>query len=215
MPLLKSIQSRASLWNCALVLFATVICLTSAAALAAPHHGDIFPLRQPDGSSVEVRVWGDEFYQRIENLDGYTLLRDPASGWICYAELSRDGSSFVSTGVHVEADPPAGLQRQLKLKPKARTALAQASRAQLFAEDQQVRADGDRDPQPSTIGEVQGITLIVDFSDVPGTVPASAFYEYLNIEGYNGYNNNGSVRDYFWDVSDGVLEYTNFVPDSY
>ncbi len=50
--------------------------------LAAPHNGDEFNLRQPDGRYVVVKVWGDEFYQRVESIDGYTLIRDPENSWI-------------------------------------------------------------------------------------------------------------------------------------
>jgi len=74
------------------VLFAAVT------AIAAPHNGDEFMLRQPDGSHVRVLVWGDEFYQTVENPDGYTLICD-AVGWICYAGLSADGKEYVATGV--------------------------------------------------------------------------------------------------------------------
>ena len=62
---------------------------------AAPHTGDRFYLLQPDGTHVEVKVWGDEYYQRVETPDGYTLIRDPDTGWICYAKLAEDGYEFV------------------------------------------------------------------------------------------------------------------------
>ncbi len=45
-------------------------------ASAAPVMGELFDLRQPDGSLVPVRIWGDEFYRVVESLDGYTLVRD-------------------------------------------------------------------------------------------------------------------------------------------
>ena len=45
--------------------------------LAAPIIGGRFEIRQPDGTMVPVRIWGDEFYQVVESLDGYTLIRDP------------------------------------------------------------------------------------------------------------------------------------------
>jgi len=65
---------------------------------AAPYFGAEFQFKQPDGSLVPVKVWGDEFYQRVESPDGYTLMRD-ADGWINYAVLSADGNSLVSSGV--------------------------------------------------------------------------------------------------------------------
>jgi M6 family metalloprotease-like protein len=38
---------------------------------------------------------------------------------------------------------------------------------------------------------------------------------YCNQVGFTGFGDNGSVRDYFFDVSDGALTYTNFVPAAY
>lgn len=78
---------------------------------AAPYFGQTVKLKQPDGARVEVKVWGDEFYQDVESLDGYTLVRDPNTGWITYAQLSADGSEYVSTGV--KYDPKATFQQAL------------------------------------------------------------------------------------------------------
>ena len=78
--------------------FIAVFALFQAFSFGAPHRGDLFQLRQPDGTSVQVRVWGDEYYQRVETLDGYSLIRDPGSGWICYADINKSGSAFLSTG---------------------------------------------------------------------------------------------------------------------
>ncbi len=195
----------------------TILMLHVAAALvwAAPHEGDEFILAQPDGSAVQVRVWGDEYYQHVENLAGYTLVRDQATGIICYALLAVDGLSFVSTGVPADAPPPAGLVRGLQLPPHARAAAARAVRERFLAEDRAMLANKSSSPQPSTHGVVIGLTLIIDFADEVGTVPPSAFVDYVNQLGYTGYGNNGSVRDYFRDVSGGALDYINHVPSAY
>ncbi|MHC5000331.1 MAG: hypothetical protein ACYTE1_05865, partial [Planctomycetota bacterium] len=81
---------------------------------AAPIHGEVFDLRQPDGSMVPVRVWGDEFYQRVESLDGYSLIRNE-EGWICYAELSANQSEFVATDVVYVTDEADEAEQNKKL----------------------------------------------------------------------------------------------------
>lgn len=93
---------RLSLYNFSvygIVLVLWVVVFVAGNLSAAPHKGEVFRLKQPDGSYVEVKVWGDEFYQRVESLDGYTLVRDGDTGWICYAELSEDKSSFIPTDI--------------------------------------------------------------------------------------------------------------------
>ena len=189
--------------------------VSAGSVFAAPHHGDPFVLQQPDGSPVEVLVWGDEFYQRIENLEGYTLVRDDETQVICYARLDATGTTFESTGVPVGEPVPGGLVRGLKIPPASRSSLASQARETLFVEEAAILSQKDRDPEPSNQGNVRGITLIIDFSDQVGTVPAEDFDAYLNQEGYTGYSNNGSVRDYFYDVSGGALTYTNYVPAVY
>ena len=192
-----------------------IFCMFAVAAAAAPHNGDAFVLGQPDGSRVDVRVWGDEYYQRVENLDGFTLVRDPGTGVICYADLAVGGDRLISTGVPVSDPAPAGLARGLKLTPTARGAAARKVRRQFLDFEAEALAAKAGNPQPSSLGDVRGLTLIIDFSDEVGTVPAGDFDDYLNQVGYTGYGNNGSVRDYFHDVSGGALTYTNYVPAVY
>ena len=98
---------------------AAVVCVLllafATSASAYPVWGERWELRQPDGSKVPVIIWGDEFYQVVEDTDGFTLIRDPASGVICYAELSADGNDLVSTGVEVYTTDPflLGLQPRI------------------------------------------------------------------------------------------------------
>ena len=172
--------------------------------------GEVFPLRQPDGAKMQVRVWGDEFYRVIETLDGYTLVRDPESGAACYARLSRDGNTLRSTGRRADLSaPPRRLPRHLRINQSEVMRVVQERRAHFAAG---ARA---RDVQPVTTGSVVGLCLIVDFSDDLGTIPPVNVANYCNQTGYTGYGNNGSVKDYFHDVSNGLLDYTNYVPVAY
>jgi M6 family metalloprotease-like protein len=200
------------------VLLAAALCISvTLTASAAPLWAEVVTIREPDGSSVEIKVWGDEFYSVGETLDGYTIVRDGATGLLSYAELSADGTELVSTGVAAgEPAPQRGLEKHIRITPEAARAQALAVR-----EDFERRASGapldqlSRGMRGLTIGDVVGITLIVDFSDDVATIPPSDIDNYCNDIGYTGYGNNGSVREYFLDVSEGLLNYTNFVPTHY
>ena len=61
------------------------------------------------------------------------------------------------------------------------------------------------------MGNYVGLCVLVQFPDVPGTIASAEVDNYYNQAGYTGFGNNGSVRDYFFDVSDGNLTYTNVV----
>lgn len=60
-------------------------------------------------------------------------------------------------------------------------------------------------------GKVYGLTLLVDFSDQPAPVTKDEISDWLNKEGFNRDGCNGSVRDYYLDVSNGQLDFTNEV----
>lgn len=50
---------------------------------------------------------------------------------------------------------------------------------------------------------------------MPGTISQAQVTDYCNQVGYSGFGNNGSVRDYYYEVSDGNLTYTNLVTAYY
>ena len=60
-------------------------------------------------------------------------------------------------------------------------------------------------------GKIYSLTLLVDFSDKPAPVTVDEVKEWLNKEGFNRDGCNGSVRDYYLDVSNGQLDLTNEV----
>jgi M6 family metalloprotease-like protein len=219
---------------------AAVSCLFPASAFCAPYLGKEFEFHQPDGSPVAVKVWGDEFYIRAETLDGYSLVRDPVSGFICYANIKNDGSDFVSTGIPytgktVEKMKSSrlwssaqgyGVVKGLRLKRQAviekadknRNLLRRDRHGRILPSPGQAAFSAASAPAGSPaplLGNVVGLTLLIRFPDVPATISQADINNYCNQVGYTGYGNNGSVRDYFYDVSNGNLTYTNHVTAYY
>ncbi len=204
-------------------LIGIIVLLFSVETYAAPVFGKIFDLLQPDGSTVKVRIWGDEFYQVVETLDGYTLVQEPQSRRLCYAVLSGDGSELVSSGIVAGIDRsllPANLQlrphirinnasAEAKVKAARNRFIERKNRIELFS------ATGPAPEQIPTLGHIRGICLIIDFPNERYTIPASDVNDFCNKVGYDGYGNHGSIRDYFYDVSDGKLVYTNYVSPIY
>ena len=182
--------------------------------------GEVFPHRQPDGTTISVRVWGDEFHRVVESLDGYALVLDPVTRAASYARLSPDGTKLISTGVNAGSATGAsiGLTKHLRISAEAARARIAAARRRFLREEAAAVGSvaGATGVGPPNIGNIQGIVLLVDFAlDEPWSIPAADIDDYCNLVGYTGYGNNGSVRDYFNDVSDGLLTYTNFVPSAY
>lgn len=212
-------------WPGSLNVLVFLFFILSQQIISAPHDGEEFQLRQPDGSLVPVRVWGDEFYQDVECLEGFTLIRDPQTNWICYAELSRDGNEYVSTGVIYNGKSTSSRERPAKRNKRInRNAIRKKqqmvkdalgydeiiSEAPLRNLPPQFAPapDDELDSEPMV---VTGLTLLVDFSDQRATVSQQEIDNFCNQAGYNGNRNNGSIYDYFYEVSNGLVRYNNIV----
>jgi M6 family metalloprotease-like protein len=204
---------------------------------AAPVWNEPFKFRQPDGSLVNVVVSGDEFYQDVKTPDGYPLIRDPATQWICYAKLSSKGDDWVSTGIVYDPRKAItgrisskGLQKFARLNSSSILARRKAKFLELNdityeqsmkeysdrirALSKEAEASGSNITPPVTKPDtVYGLTILIDFPDLKSAVPIDSIRNWLNMQGYKGYKNNGSIRDYFYDVSDGKMVYFNECTD--
>lgn len=199
-------------------------CILHISAFSAPVDGKQYQFKQPDGELVDVLVFGDEFYQRVESLDGYTLIRDPETEYICYADLNADASDFISTGViyhnynkNLRTTP--NLLKGLKINKNSilnkvkekQTLLGIDYCNELSVFDNSSNVVANNNVYHNDLQEVRGITIKIDFPDERSNIMKSELDDFLNYIGYNGYNNNGSVRDYFLDVSNGKVDYYNKV----
>lgn len=70
-------------------------------------------------------------------------------------------------------------------------------------------------PRRPTVGSYTGLCLLVDFPDAPAEIPRDEVDAFCNQAGYSGFGNNGSVMDYFADVSNGRLVYRTVVAPYY
>src|SRR5687767_1168175 len=62
--------------------------------MSKPYYGDEFTFTHPDGRQIEVRGWGDQYYAVFETLDGFTVVRDPVTGFYQYATVSGDNEEL-------------------------------------------------------------------------------------------------------------------------
>ncbi len=86
-------------------------------------------LTQPDGSTFEARVWGDEWSNGSETTQGYTIVLDQSSGYWVYAIRTSDGTLAPATSKQgaliVGRDDPAALTKHAR--PNAPTVLGRPS----------------------------------------------------------------------------------------
>jgi M6 family metalloprotease-like protein len=194
-----------------------VILAFSVELFAAPYNGKVMKFRQPDGTSVEVKLYGDEYYMRAESPDGYTLIRDKSSGWICYAKLSEDESSLESTGINYRGitgdnasqENNLTIPKHLDISDKSKISIVSRNRSLLNKRSANLKSR--RTTTFNVSGNIKGLCIAVDFSDQPATLPLSEIYDFCNKLDYSNYGNNGSLRKYYSDVSGGLVDYQNVV----
>ena len=219
-------------------IFRQLVCimplLAAARIWAAPYgpEGAATEFTQPDGSVLALRVFGDDFHARTETADGYTVAFDAAEKAYYYATVSADGTQLLRTETRVAPgeQPPAGLAKHLDIDPAVAKAQAiarhqewdaatgnsatwSAIKAQRQAIEQAAADGGPAMAPPSftTLGSKVGLTLLIDFSDDPATIPQASIIDFCNGDNYTGYGNNGSVKKYYQDNSNNLLTYTNTV----
>ncbi len=201
--------------------------------MSFPFWGEKFTFTQPDGSQIEVRGWGDQRHAVFETLDGFTIVKEPITGFYQYAALSADGEELDPSGVQIGIMAPRslGLAKGLRINRDAAKASAEMSatlpptksrwevRRERYKTALQTAMSAPEvlraPPQRETTGTYIGLCLLIQFPDVPGTIPVEKVAAFCNQPGYTGFGNKGSVYDYFYDNSGGKLRYTNIVAPYY
>lgn len=173
--------------------------------MPAPFVGTVFTFTQPDGSTLQVKGWGNQYHALFETLDGAALVNNPATGFMeqVPAPLPQLASSAARAGATHSA-----LVRGAARWETRRQAVQLRS----------VSAAGTPMPAPpqrAPVGDFLGLCLLIEFPDVPGTITPAQVADFCNQPGYDGFGNHGSVADYFLDVSAGKLRYKNLVTPYY
>lgn len=198
--------------NFLLLMAIGLLALTAAAIPADPTPVKV---TQPDGSTVTVRLHGDEFFHLTQTLDGYTLVKDNA-GYYTYARQEA-GGRLVSSGVvahdathrtGAELAALAGIPKGLNDRPAAQSGARRL--ASRNAAIRRVGSDGMMDYE-----RFRGLIILINYTDKKFSMPnASEFYnDMVNTHDFTGYTMNGrrvnmtgSVRDYFYDNSNQIFD---------
>ena len=193
-----------------------IFCLLSAgSAMAVPACPGVSKATQPDGTTISIRLHGDEYMHYYTTEDGYSLVKD-AKGFFVYAQLI-DGVLVPTTmRAHDQLLRTAQEQAYLAGVKKHLMPRLTADRAQEKAAEQQRRAKACRKAQMSRgyydYSSFRGLIILVDFNDrsFESESYPNIINDMVNKPGYQGYDTSvdegrytGSVRDYFYDNSMG------------
>ena len=186
------------------ISFTFVFFVPTTSVQAAPVVGYPVQVTQPDGTTLDLFVTGDEYYRWLHDADGYTIIRDQTSGYYVYAGLVR--GRFVPTGYVVGTVDPVdvGLTPNLHESGEVINHVAAASQEEMWD------AFGTIEAAP-TSGTIENVVIFVRFSDQSEFTATVASMDYVFNTGNTGY---GSMKDYYDEVSYGDLNVNStFYPD--
>lgn len=185
-------------------LFALVWCglLSVCGALwAVPAMRNVVSARQSDGSTLQVRLHGDEYFHYVTTTDG-CLVQKNAAGIYEYALIDALADTARLSGIEAHA-PERRTTDECRflttIDPHTVTAYVARQHRQARAQMAVRRRNANK-----SVGHVQnvpkGLVILVDLADRTHTKGASAqtyFSEMMNKEGFEADGATGSVRDYF------------------
>ena len=185
---------------------------------ARPAYKSITRVTQPDGSSVNVRLVGDEYLHYNVTADGYSLVRR-VDGAFVYAQLNDDGQLEPTAMLAHDANERSTeehkyLKKVGRLLPQP-TAQAKQMRSQ--NQVQRARMLSQRRAALYDYSQFRGLVLLVEYNDCSFRYDdyADIMEDMINADNYKGNNRTnissygvrctGSIRDYYRDNSDGMF----------
>jgi M6 family metalloprotease-like protein len=135
-------------------VFILVFCLAfSNFASAMPAYPGPVYEQQPDGSSIELRIKGDEHFNWLEDANGFTVIQQ--GDWFQYAQLDSNGR-LIATGLNVGKSNPqaAGLQQGILPSSGIRAQSA------LTSPDMGIGIDA-----VPPFGNIKNLVVLIRFSD--------------------------------------------------
>ncbi len=163
---------------------------------AVKAHPGIITVTQPDGTTLDVRLMGDEHFHYYLTTDGYPLVND--NDVYYYAKATPEGKLLRSPMTATRAAlRSAEAKNFLKKVDAAATVEAMPRRYGLFP--------GASFPAK---GEQKALVILVEYSDCEFFTPDAGEYftSLLNTEGCDIDGATGSARDYFVQNSSGIFQ---------
>ena len=205
-----SLLSRCALTRVSLFL---VVFLFAAQLWAVPAHRGLSRVQQPDGSSVTIRLCGDEWIHYHATSDGYTLVKN-AEGYYVYAAL-EDGQLLPTGQVAHDEDQRSDSEQAFLAQMPQGLKPAMSPQAQAMRQQVAARRAASSDGRASSFdyNRFRGLIILAQYKDLKFTRTdyRDLMDQMANKEGFTQYDNEvftGSVRDYFSDNSNG-----RFKPD--
>lgn len=186
--------------------------ITAIMASAEPANPTPITVIQPDGTSLQLKLVGDEFYHFNTTIDGYTIIN--VDGTWEYAvkkdeHLCASGMMAHDPAIRNAQEMQLVASLEKHMVDKASTTLARQARVARDKKNQ-----GQKEPVID-YSLFRGLIILINFNDRQFLMenPNDFYYQLCNTENYTGFTHNGrfqrctgSVRDYYYDNSMGQFD---------
>ena len=166
-------------------------------ALAIPANPKPYIVTQPDGTTINVRLCGDEYYHYYTTEDGspITLCDD---GYYRYTTI--DAQNNLVASADAVGKVRASVLSDKKAVMERHNELYKVNKAKRVVNMQNMKSPMRNvvNKEASNKGVVKGIIVLAEFQDQRFTFTQSTINQMMNKEGYTDvYGSIGSARDYF------------------
>ena len=182
------------------IISALLFTFISFLTFARPARMGIHTFHQPDGTSFQAKVTGDEFYKIHMTADGNAIVKGE-DGWWYYAAFEGTGeraSSGYKVGEHV---PQTVLDNSRNIPYAQLSQIAQSKRA----------AMSQGTSRPSLLAEgkktKRALVILAQFPDASFQYSRENFSDMLTKKGYSHNGATGSAKEYFEDQFGGNAEF--------
>lgn len=184
------------------LILAALLATSTLSLMAVRAKRTPFTVVQPDGTTIELRITGDERAHTTVTADGLPVVED-ARGYMCYATVDAQGltrsTAVIARNPEARSESERALVAGLRARRAATEVLkANAAASARFRANQSTGKGLFNELFPHS-GDVHALVLLVEYSDIRFKVenPAEYYDRFLNQEGFNLDGGDGSCRDYF------------------
>jgi M6 family metalloprotease-like protein len=188
-------------------------------SIATHRSGQITTFNQPDGTTIEVKLFGDASFMRAESADGYTLVFNAETGWINYAMLSPDGTSLVDSGIPYTVATQDAVLLQKRIIPGLTIGPLQQDNIRSRVQ-QQLGTRNALTPPYSTgpssralSGSLSQVIILVDFPDRRANIGLNEVESAFNAATYG--DSRGSIKSWTTTISNGMVTVSTAVVGYY
>ena len=181
--------------------------------MAVPAYSGLLTRTQPDGTTINYYLHGDEYFNFYSSEDGYLVVLNE-NGVFEYAEFNEQ-NQIIPVGIKVSDISKRNNKEKKYLKDAItledlRVELNNVAKASRVKAHQRVKADNAPIRRYPLEGSPKSLVILVNFKDVQFTATKENFVNLLNEKGYSANGATGSARDFFEVSSNGVF-HPNFV----